>query len=136
MHIIRTAEALARALDSPLDPDLKQLLHAIRERLAEYDEFAFEELAEIIVVEGGDTLDGVCSISGAPIATAGAADFTYQPELVVKHSRWLEITSILDDVGFGLILLVELATSTDTSLLALCERQLLQHGTTASHPLG
>lgn len=132
MHIIRTAEALARALDSPLDPELKTLLAAQAERLAAYPDFAFEELAEIIVIEAGDAVDGVCSITGPSVVTDGAAAFTFEVELMLRHRGWIEATFILSDDGFGLVLLIEVASKTDTALLALCDRELQRCGAAGS----
>lgn len=132
MHIIRTAGALARALVSPIDPELKTLLVAQAERLAAYPEFAFEELAEIVVIEAGDAVDGVCSITGPSIVTDGAGAFTFAVELMVRHRRWIEATFILSDDGFGLVLLIEVAGNTDTALLALCDRELQRCGSAGS----
>lgn len=56
MHYIRTAEAMVRVLDTPLEPELHTILSEHRERLAGYYDFRFEELAEFLIVERGDTL--------------------------------------------------------------------------------
>lgn len=132
MLLIRTAEDLAHALDSPLDPELHQLIAAIADRLGEYTDFAFHELAEIIVVEAGESLDGICSITGPSVVTDGAADFTFTVELIDRHNRWIDATFILSDDGFGLVLLIEVAGNTDAALLALCDRELQQYGSAAS----
>lgn len=131
MHI-RTAEDLARALDSPLRPELLELLGKHADRLAEYPDFAFDELAEIIVVEAGESLDGIRSIMGPSIVTEGTADFTYPVELISQHDRYIEVVFILSDDGFGLILAIEIGDKTDAALLALCTRELQQYGSVAS----
>lgn len=136
MFTIRTAENLARVLDSPLDPELKQLLRIIGDRLAAYADFPFEELAEVAIVEAGSTLDGFTSISGVSVLPAGAASFPIPVELIVRHSRWIEATFILSDDGFGLVLLIEVADTTDQALLTLCELELQQHEASASNPIG
>lgn len=128
---IRTAEDLARALDSPLHPELRQLLGNHAERLAGYPDFAFEELAEMIIVEAGESLDGICSIMGPALVTEGTADFTHPVELICRHDKYIEVVWILSDEGFGLVLLVELADNTDAALLALCARDLQQYGSEA-----
>lgn len=132
MYIIQTEGDVIRVLDSPLDPELEQILATIADRLAECPDFGFEELAEIIVVEAGETLDGICSVTGQAIATDGKADFMFPVELIVRHPDWFEITFILDDFGFGLVLLIEIADTTDATLLGLCTRELERYNAAAS----
>lgn len=135
MKHIRTAEDLACALDSPLHPELRQLIASHADRLAEYPDFSFKEMAEIVVVEAGETLHGICSVTGPAILTAGAVSLTFPVEMIVRHSHWIERTSVLDDFGFGCVLLIEIAPTSDTDLLAICERELQHQDHSASSPL-
>jgi hypothetical protein len=64
MIIIRTAEEMARALDSPLHPEMKQLLQNHWAHLSEYEGYSLEELALFIITEPTDTLadiEAACS---------------------------------------------------------------------------
>jgi len=56
MIVIRTAEDMARALDSPPDAELHALLQAHEARLAEWD---LQDLAVFVIVQPGDTLTAV-----------------------------------------------------------------------------
>lgn len=59
MILIRTAEDMAQALDSSLDPILKARLRRHSERLAEHEDFQPEELALFVIVQPGDTLSAI-----------------------------------------------------------------------------
>ena len=124
MIVIRTAEAFARALDSPLDPELKHCLQAHWDRLAEWQDYELSELAIFVVVQAGDTLEQAEAIIGQPLVQEGC--FTIPPELVARRGGWFEATFILSDDGFGLVLLVEIADSTAPDLLAACNHHLNQ----------
>ena len=136
MHTIRTAEDLARALDSPLDTELSHILQTIADRLAEYADFAFEQLAQIVIVDAGTTVEGVCSAAGLPLLSGGQTAFALNPEIVVQHARYIELVFVLSDDGFGLILVIEIANNTNADLLALCELALQEHDAFVSRDLG
>jgi hypothetical protein len=119
MHIIRTAWDLARALDSPLDPELRTILQSHADRLAAYADFAFEELATILVLEVGE-----CLTEAYPVSVgAGGRDFSHSPEYVRFHVGWIEAVFVFSDDGFGLILLVEQGQNADPDLIAACEAE-------------
>lgn len=124
MIVIRTAEALARALDSPIDVIAKDCLRCHGERLAEYDDYTLDELALFAIVEPGNTLADIESTLGMRLVAEG--DFALTPELIEQHADWIEATFILSDDGYGLILLVEDSPATDPTLLAACLKHL-QH---------
>lgn len=124
MIVIRTAEALARALDSPLAPEAKDRLACHGERLAEYDDYTLDELAMFAVVQPGDPLADIeCALDMRLVADG---DLAMTPELIERYSHWIETTFILSDDGFGLILLVEDGPATNATLLEAC-RKHLQH---------
>lgn len=120
MHIIRSAEALARALDSPLDPELLAILRGHAERLADYADIAFEELAKMLVIEAGELLADAGEIQ----VGAGGGEFSHPPEFVRRHARWFEAVFILSDDGLGLVLIVEQGEGADPDLIAACESEL------------
>jgi hypothetical protein len=126
MFHIRTADDMARALDSPLDPELKQLLRDHAERLAEYDDYGLEEMAEFLIVEAGDTVELLQITRDQPILTPEATDFAHPVELITRHQHWIEAVFILSDDGFGLVLLVEQSGNADAALLTVCNRHLEQ----------
>lgn len=124
MIVIRTAEEMARALDSPLDPELKRRLHAQWERLSEWQDYELSELAVFLIVQAGNTLEQAEAIIGQTFVQEGC--FTIPPELIDRRGGWIEATFILSDDGFGLVLLIEIADSTVPDLLAACNHHLNQ----------
>src|SRR5262249_28292192 len=121
MIVIRTAEDMARALDSPLDPDLHTSLQGHSERLADWD---LPELAIFIIAQPGDTLEDLELDFGDRLVED--AMFTKAPELVCEHRDWIELIFILSDDGFGLVLLAHLGSDTDPLLTAACRHALEQ----------
>ena len=124
MIVIRTAEGMARALDSPLDPELKHWLQDHWDRLAEWRDYELSELAVFLIVQAGDSLELAEAIIGQTLVQDEA--FVLPPELVARRGGWIEVTFILSDDGFGLVLLVEIAANTDHDLLAACNHHLNQ----------
>ena len=125
MHYIRTAEAMARVLDTPLEPELHKILTEHRERLAGYYGFRFEELAEFLIVERGDTLADGEDTYGRRLVENDT--FVMPVELAFRHTAWIEVIFILSDDGFGLVLLVETGEGADPSFLSACQQALLEH---------
>lgn len=121
MLLIRTAEELARALDSPLQHALKEVLAAHRERLSECEGYDLSELAEFAIVEPGDTLQDLASIIEVEVGEGGAAaaQFSRIPEYVEQHATVIELVFILSDTGFGLVLLISSADTIDPAIRAL-----------------
>ncbi|WP_144096735.1 hypothetical protein [Croceicoccus sediminis] len=124
MHYIRTAEAMARALETPLEPELHKILAEHQERLAGYYGFSFEELAEFLIIGRGDTLADCEHTYGRQLIENGT--FVMPTELSFRHSIWIEVIFILSDDGFGLVLLVETGEGTDPSLLSACTQALVE----------
>lgn len=124
MNIIRTSEAMARALDSPLDPELHELLGAY---WASLEEFGEELFAEVLIVEAGDTLERVEQAYGSRLVANG--QFTFTVELIAQHDHWFDVVWIISDDGFGLVLLVEIDPATDARLIAACHNALTEAST-------
>ena len=122
MIVIRTAEAFAHALDSPLDPELKHCLQDHWDRLAEWQDYELSELAIFVVVQAGDTLEQAQAIIGQTLVQDGS--FSLLPELIDRRGGWIEVTFILSDDGFGLVLQVADSHGADECLLAACRKAL------------
>lgn len=118
MFVIRTAEEMARALDSPLEPTLKQRLQTHWDRLSEWDGYELSELAIFLIVQPPDTLEQAEAAFGQPLIRD--SQFCFLPEQIDQHCGWIEVTFILSDDGFGLILLVQANPKTDCRLIAAC----------------
>ncbi|KTR84461.1 hypothetical protein NS277_04750 [Novosphingobium barchaimii] len=107
--------ALARALDSPLDRVLRELLRQRCDQLladtgGDYD---LGDLAEFLVVEPHDAVADVEAAAGYPVVTKPAFEW------VADHGGWYEAVTILSDDGFGIVLFVPHSDGVDPSLLAL-----------------
>lgn len=124
MILIRTAEALARAIETPPDAHLRQLLADRAESFAAYSEYDFSELAEILIVQAGDHLPDVEHSYGQRLVREGTFDFPI--EMIVHQAGWYEVTWIQSDDGFGLVLFVQEAPGTDADLIAACRAALEQ----------
>ena len=118
MIVIRTAEEMARALDSPFNPTLKQRLQGHWDRLSEWADYELSELAVFLIVQPGDTLEQAETAFGQPLVRD--SKFCFLPELIDQHGGWFEVTFILSDDGFGLILLVQIDPHADNELIAAC----------------
>jgi hypothetical protein len=112
MILIRTAEAMTLAIETSPDPELRSLLTQHAERLEGY---SFEEVAEFMIVQPGDTLDERLVAEGR---------FAFPVEIIAEHTNWFEVVWIMSDDGYGLVLLIEKA-ATDTHALAACRHALL-----------
>ncbi|MCU6453932.1 hypothetical protein LPN01_07565 [Sphingomonas sp. A2-49] len=120
---------MTMALNSLLDPDLRRLLIERRDQLLGYDGYDLGELAHIIVAQNGDGLAAIEAEAGVPIATnlvtgdqLGQPDFEPCFEYVERHGGWLEAVLVLDDSGFGIVLLVPDRIDTDPALLGMLRR--------------
>jgi hypothetical protein len=125
MIVIRTAEEMARALDSPLDPELRRILAEHWARLADYD-LPLSDLAEFLIAQPADTLAKLETASGMTLIAFddGRPLFALGPEIVEQHVGFLELVFILSDDGFGVVLLVSEREGMDPILKAACEREL------------
>ena len=112
MRILRTLTDLTQALVQPLDPPLRE---ALEHHKAVLDEFG-EDLALIVIAEGGDTLSDIEASCGHTLVTADT--FAFPVETIIDLSGWCEVTWIISDDGFGLVLYIENSATTDARLLA------------------
>jgi hypothetical protein len=101
MHLIRTAEALSRLATTHDDNTLRHLLAAQAENLADY---VLEDVATLLVAEPEDTCAALDEALSWPLLTDD--HFTHYPELLNRSGAWYEITFILSDDGYGLVLYV------------------------------
>ena len=65
MIVIRTAEEMARALDSPLEPTLKDRLQAHWDRLSEWDDYELSELAVFLIAQPRAAFAGTMQYTAA-----------------------------------------------------------------------
>lgn len=127
MLTIRNTADMARALDSPIDPQLKRLLTLRRDQLmadtgGDYD---LGDLVQMIAVQPKDRLADVEAVAGFPLFTEPAFEW------VQDHQGILETVVVLSDDGFGIALFVPDRQDIDPAMLSVL-RQLLIH----DNPIG
>lgn len=122
MLTIQSSADMALALDSLIDPSLKNLLMLRRDQLAEHIDYDLGALAHFIVAEPGDAIAEIEAAANYPLISEPV------PEYVVDHGDWFEAVTVLSDDGFGIVLLVPDRDGIDTTLLNLL-RDLADNGT-------
>lgn len=111
------------------DIDLQHLLRRRIKSLEDYcNDFDLDDLFNVIVIEAGDTAEALEEAIPHSVLTDWADRDWFDPgftppwEVCEIHPRWFEITFILCDDGFGVVVYVPRQTCSDTVLLNLCER--------------
>ena len=115
--------SLSRALGTPLDPRLKQLLIERRDQLGG----RIEGEARFIVLQPGDGLDALETALGFSILENqtdgerfGDPEFSPSWEWLADHGHCFEMVFIMTDDGFAHVVLVENCQGVDPELLKLC----------------
>lgn len=121
MLIIRNAADLARALDSPTDPQLKQLLAVRRDQLFTDTggDYELGELVQFVVAEPDDKIATIEADIGFPLFTEPAFEW------VQDHGGWFEGIVILSDDGFGIALFVPDGDGIDPRMLTVMRDQAM-----------
>lgn len=132
MIIIRTEAEMACAVAAPPDPAIGSMLSTRAEALSAYDGFELPELALFAIIQARDTAEAIEHSLGWQILDTGGS-FTRPAELIAEPSGWYEVTFILSDDGFGLVLYVPKDDRTDARLLRACERALAEFAQTADN---
>jgi hypothetical protein len=128
MLSIPNSAAMRRALESPVSTTLKTLLLKRKTQLSEHDEYDLGELAHFLIVQPGDSLATIEAELGFPITINlvdgvrfGHPDFMPSWEHAERHGHIVELTYIMDDSGFGWVILIEDGEGTDPEIRALCD---------------
>ena len=109
---ILDSAAFARAMDSPIDPDLRRLLLLRRDQLlADAGDCDLRDLVQFIVVQPGDTVTAIESAVSYPLIADPAFEWA------VDHGGWYEAVTILSDDGFGIALFVPDDEAIDAAVL-------------------
>ncbi|GAB3656355.1 hypothetical protein [Ramlibacter alkalitolerans] len=111
MHVLRDAASIRGAVTQ--FPAVAPFIERRLDELAEYSDYELHELLNIVVVEVTDSLRELDDVLGfaAEDRTADAIDI---------HPGWYELTYVLGDDGFGLVLYVPDTVGIDPRLLELC----------------
>lgn len=119
MLVITDAAAMAHALASSLDPQLKNLLALRRDQLMRdtAGEYELGELVHIVVVQLGDSIADIEAAANFPLFTEPAFEWTQD------HGRYLESVVILADDGFGIAIFVPDTDGVDPTMLSILREQ-------------
>lgn len=133
MYVLRDAAAVRAFLVDGPDVGLAGLINARVDELAEYtDEIG--ELATFIVIQADDAIEAIDAALGFGILSNrfdripfGAPGFTPSWEGLAEHADWFELTHVLSDDGFGIVVYVPKAAAISPELLEMWSR----HATSA-----
>lgn len=128
MLVIRTAEDMARALASALDPPLVNRLRTYQAIFAEYPDHAFEELGLFLIVQPGDRLGDVEKASETDLVLPREGCF--QAEAIERYGKWFEASFVLSDDGYGIVVFIPDQPNIDPQLLAACKASQNDAGAT------
>jgi hypothetical protein len=97
---ITDSVAFARAMDSPLDPELRRLLLMRRNQLLADTSGDYElgDLVQFIIAGPATTVAAIELAANYPIISLPAFEW------VIDHGGWFEAVTILSDDGFGIAL--------------------------------
>jgi hypothetical protein len=125
MLSISDGEALQRALSSPIDDRLKRLLTLRRDQLGG----DITDQAHFVVVEPKDSAADLertigFSVFENPVdgSRFGEPDWTPGWEWIEDHGYAYELCFIMDDSGFGHVVIIPKEQGVDSDLLNLCQQ--------------
>ncbi|MCJ2178593.1 hypothetical protein [Novosphingobium album (ex Hu et al. 2023)] len=121
MLLIHTHEEMADASAVLEDSEVQVLLKAQVERLAAYTDFDLSELAMFAIIQPHDTLEAIEAVLNRPLLDE-AGSFIQPVEIIARQGGWYEVTFILSDDGYGMVLYVPIDSATEPRLLTACER--------------
>ena len=120
MKIFRDSESIRSAVTTI--PSIAPFLSSRLDDLAEYDDIELDQLVNIVVGELGDKLDDLS-------AALGFRAQDRPVDVIEAHPGWFELTYVLSDDGFGVVVYVPDDPAIDPRLLSRCH-ELLQRSST------
>lgn len=122
--IVTDGGSLLRALSSPINPHLKELL---TERVRQLDIEDLSTTARFVIFQPGDTTDDLDQALGFSVfqnsadgTRYGNPDFSPGWEWIEDHGHCYELVFILTDDGFAHVVFVPRDSGVDGSLLNFC----------------
>lgn len=113
MQVMRDSASIR---GSATDPTLTALISRRIEDLAEYD-CELDELMHIVVIDPGDEMASID-------AELGFALLDRPLDVIEAHEGWYELTYVLSDDGFGVVVYVPVRPDVDPELLAHCREAM------------
>lgn len=113
MHVMRDSASIRAPV---ADPTLAPLIARLIEDLSEYG-CELEELVQVIVIEPGDSVAEIDAELGFPLLERPL-------DVIEAHEGWIELTIVLSDDGFGVVVYVPVRPGVDPDLLAHCREAM------------
>lgn len=130
MLSIKDGEALSRALSSPIDRRIKRLLALRRDQLSD----DITDQVHFAIVQSADTAADVERTIGFSIfqnpadgSRFGEPDWTPGWEWIENHGFAYELCFIMDDSGFGHVVIIPKELGIATELLSFCQEYASEH---------
>jgi hypothetical protein len=102
-------------------PDLAGPLAKRFEELSEFDDCELDQLVNIVVAQPGDRLADLDVAVGFPLSDRA-------PDAIESHPHWFELTYVVSDDGFGVVLYVPDDPDIDGPLRQLCVQHTRARG--------
>lgn len=117
MHVYRDSASIHKAHAEALGSELGDLIGRRIEELAEYEEDDLSSLIKILVLEPSDALTDVDAELGFSLLDRPC-------DVAESHLDWYELTLVLSDDGFGVVIYVPKHPDAAPLLLAYCASQM------------
>lgn len=117
MQIHGDSISIHNACASALGSELGDLIGQRIKELAEYEGTDLSCLIKILVLESSDALTEID-------AELGFSLLVRHCDVAQSHREWFELTLVLSDDGFGVVVYVPKRSDLDSQLLAYCASQV------------
>lgn len=117
MHVYADSLSIHDACAQVKDTELSDLINLRIKELTEYEVNDLSSLIKILVLEPSDILTTVD-------AELGFSLLDRQCDAAESHGEWFELTLVLSDDGFGVVIYVPKHAALDPLLMAYCASQV------------
>ena len=117
MHVYADSASIHDAHASAMGSELGELIGRRIEELADYEEPDISALIKVLVLEPSDALIEVDAALGFSLLDRHC-------DVVENHREWFELTLVLSDDGFGVVVYVPKHSNLGPLLLAYCAREI------------
>ncbi|MCV2356617.1 hypothetical protein LNV09_20955 [Paucibacter sp. B2R-40] len=118
MYVMSDAKTIQAFVAEPSNTEIHALITKQTKALAEFDDYAIDDLVNFIIIQPGDTFTTLCSHLGIP---PNARPW----EFIEEHCTCYEMVVVLRSDGFGVVIFVPKAEGINLDLLAMCKLHAL-----------
>ncbi len=113
MQVMRDSASIRGSVS---DPTLSPLIARLIEDLADYDR-ELEEMVQVVVIDPGDEMTTIDAALGFPLLDRPL-------DVIEAHPGWFELTYVLSDDGFGVVVYVPVRPGVDPRLIEHCRERM------------